>query len=91
MAQEFKTFITMSSVQSQFSLPGFPDSISLSFPDEAGMLVQTWNCNSTENSEFKKFNSQLSYKPAFFKNRVWSKSTTMFQRQLLKMPVFGKV
>lgn len=34
----------MSSVQSQLSLPGVPDSISLSFPDEAGMLVQTWNC-----------------------------------------------
>lgn len=46
----------MSSVQSQLSLPGIPDSISLSFPDEAGMLVQTWNCIAIpqKNQEFKK-------------------------------------
>lgn len=55
MAQEFKTFITMSSVQSQLSLPGIPDSISLSFSDKAGMLVQNWNCNFTENSEIANF------------------------------------
>jgi len=71
MAQESETSITMSSVQSQLSLPGFPDSISLSFPDEAGMLVQTWNCNSTENSEIANFSRYtLSSKTAFLKN--WS-------------------
>lgn len=68
MAQEFKTFITMSSVQSQLSLPGIPDSISLSFSVEAGMLVQTWNFNSTENPEIANFSF-----PTILQNSIFEK------------------
>lgn len=59
----------MSSVQSQLSLPGIPDSISLSFPDEAGMLVQTWNCIAIpqKNQELQTFHSTFSYKTTFWK------------------------